>query len=555
VKNPKRPDMNDAPPATPNPQLVPAAKPLLAPAAEKPEKKLDFGSFDLASLGTKFPAVLKPEQKLNLKEKVVWTSAILVLFYILGSINAWGVDATAIARFEFLEIVFGSKFGSIITLGIGPIVTASIILQLLVGSKILNWDTKTPEGKAKFMGMQKLLAVAFAFIEAAAYVLAGAVPPFAGTGTAVATAVILQLAAGGILIIFMDEVVSKWGIGSGVSLFIAAGVAKTIIVRIFNPLTSSGGLPSPEEPASGLLPGLATYIGAGQPAQALVSLFPLFATMTVFVIVLFAQAMRIEIPMAITLPFGKFGARRWPLKFIYTSNIPVILMAAVLANVQVLARTLGSRGITLLGIYDKTGNPLSGLVLYLTVPHSVSLMVVSVIAGLLALATGLLVSNKVKRWVLRSTVAGGLVGLLLGTLLASVLGLPPVPGVEWARAISYMTVLILGSVVFSMFWVQTSGMDARSVAEQFKSSFLTIPGFRRDPRIIEGVLDRYIPAITVLGGAFIGFLSSFADLTNAIGSGTGILLTVMILYQMWEQLESQHGHELPERLRKLLGVS
>jgi preprotein translocase subunit SecY len=277
--------------------------------------------------------------------------------------------------------------------------------------------------------------------------------------------------------------------------------------------------------------------------------------MTVFVIVLFAQAMRIEIPMAITLPFGKFGARRWPLKFIYTSNIPVILMAAVLANIQVFVRMLGDRGITLLGVYDKTGTPLSGLVLYLTVPHSVSLMVVSVTAGLLALATGLLFSSKVKRWVLRSTVVGGLVGLLLGTLLASAFGLPAVLAVEWARALTYMTVLILGSVLFSMFWVQTSGMDARSVAEQFKSSFLTIPGFRRDPRIIEGVLDRYIPAITVLGGAFIGFLSAFADLTNAIGSGTGILLTVMILYQMWEQLESQHGHELPERLRKLLGVS
>ena len=528
---------------------------MLAPAAEKPEKKFNLSGFDLAGLGTKFPAVLKPEQKLNLKEKLVWTSAILVLFYILGSINAWGVDSTALARFEFLEIVFGSKFGSIITLGIGPIVTASIILQLLVGSKILNWDTKTPEGKAKFMGMQKLLAVAFAFIEAAAYVLAGAVPPFAGGGTAVVTAVILQLAAGGILVIFMDEVVSKWGIGSGVSLFIAAGVAKTIIVRLFNPLNSAGGLPSPEEPASGMLPGLATYIGAGQPAQALVSLFPLFATLAVFVIVLFAQAMRIEIPMAITLPFGKFGARRWPLKFIYTSNIPVILMAAVLANVQVLARTLGSRGITFLGVYDKTGNPLSGLVLYLTVPHSTSLMVVSVVAGLLALATGLVVSNKVKRWVLRSTVVGGLIGLLIGTLLAGLLGLPPVPGIEWARALSYMVVIIAGSTVFSMFWVQTSGMDARSVAEQFKSSFLTIPGFRRDPRIIEGVLDRYIPAITVLGGAFIGFLSGFADMTSAIGSGTGILLTVMILYQLWEQLENQHGHELPERLRKMLGVS
>ena len=537
-----------APPSEPS-------QPILQPQPKTEEKEKTKFKFDLASIGAKLPSVKKPELKLTFREKLVWTGAILVLFFVLRSINAWGVDANAVARFEFLEIIFGSKFGSIITLGIGPIVTASIILQLLVGAKILKWDTKTPEGKAKFMGTQKLMAVAFSFFEAAAYVLAGAVPPVAGGGPFVTAAVILQLAAGGILIIFMDEVVSKWGIGSGVSLFIAAGVSKTIIVRVFNPLTAAGTLPTFEEPSSGLIPGLLAYLTMGQPLQAFISLFPLLATVAVFVIVLFAQAMKIEIPMAITMPYGRFGSRRWPLRFIYTSNIPVILVAAVLANVQVLVRTMAGKGITWLGTYDQQGNPLGGLALFLQAPSSVSLMVISLIGGIIALGVGLLVAAKLKKWVFRSIIISAVVGLVIGSLLLGVFGLPAVSEIDIARVIVYMGIMVFGSVIFGIFWVQTSGMDVHTVAEQFKSSFLSLPGFRRDPRIIEAVLQRYIPSVTVLGSAFVGFLAGFADLTNAIGSGTGILLTVMIVYQLYEQISQQHGSELPPWLQKWMGVS
>jgi preprotein translocase subunit SecY len=97
-------------------------------------------------------------------------------------------------------------------------------------------------------------------------------------------------------------------------------------------------------------------------------------------------------------------------------------------------------------------------------------------------------------------------------------------------------------------------MDSKSVAEQFKTSSIMIPGFRHDPRIVERVLDKYIPALTILGGAFVGFLASFADLTSAIGSGTGILLTVMIVYQFYEQISAQHYEDIPESIRKFFGV-
>lgn len=515
---------------------------------------MKFGSL-MSSFAEKLPTVVKPEMRLNLKSKAKWTLIILVAYFILGSITVWGIDPNAVARFDFLEIVFGSKFGSIITLGIGPIVTASIILQLLVGSKIVDWDMQSPEGKAKFMGIQKIMAISLCFIEAVAYVAAGAIPPLGGGY--IALFVILQLAAGGLVIMYMDEVCSKWGIGSGISLFIAAGVSKTIFVRIFTPSLPLFVSASQKISDGGIISIFVSSLSQGMPGIAMLALLPLIATLVVFFIVMFAQDIRVEIPMSFVLPFGKFGARKWPLKFFYTSNIPVILTAAVIANIQVVGKMLATRGITILGEYDlSSGSPTSGLMMYLTHPSSASLVVVAVLAGVLALAFALMSAKYIKKHNLRMSVIGAFVGIVLGYLIVVMTpGLPSLTYVDALRSISYMCVMIAGSVIFAKFWVITSGMDSSAVAEQFKSSSIAIPGFRRDPRIVERVLERYIPSLTVLGGAFVGFLAGYADLTSAIGTGTGILLTVMIVFQMYEQIASQHMEEMPQNVRKIMGGS
>jgi preprotein translocase subunit SecY len=178
------------------------------------------------------------------------------------------------------------------------------------------------------------------------------------------------------------------------------------------------------------------------------------------------------------------------------------------------------------------------------------------LAGLVGLAFAFIGLRTLKKWPLRMAVLGGIIGGLAGWGLLAMLGMLPAfdAGVLLAsRAIVYMLIMMAGSIIFSMFWVNTAGMDAHSVAEQFKSASITIPGFRHDPRIIERVLERYIPALAVLGGAFIGFLASFADLTLALGTGTGILLTVMIVYQFYEQIMSQHADDMPPAVKKLIG--
>ncbi len=507
----------------------------------------------------KLPGVSSPIKKLTFSDKLKWTSLILLIYLLMTQVVVYGVDRVNVPRLAFLEIVLGSSFGSLVTLGIGPIVTASIILQLLVGSKIIGWDLKTDSGKKRFQGTQKLLAVLFSFMEAYIFVGFGAVPSLPGQ----APLVMIQLALGGILVLFMDEVVTKWGFGSGVGLFILAGVSKGIIIGIFNPLTIGcvpgqidTCLPDAANPPAGRLPYFLVALGSSPIEALLQGLLPVIATFLVIVIAIYSQLIRVEVPLAFGALSG-FG-RRWPLKFFYTSNMPVILVSALLANVQLVARMLSQKGgSSILGTFDTQGNATGGIIYYLFPPQSIALSSLMVFLGLFAILGAVFLHFSKKqgfKYILGFAVLGGLVwyGVSVSTGITSLVA---IEFSDIARMVTYSLFLIGGSVVFAIFWVQTSGMDSKSVADQIDSVGMYVAGHRRDPRIIQGVLDRYIPQLTILGGAAVGALAAFADFTFAIGTGTGILLATMIAHQMYEQISSQHSDDIPPRIKKFMGES
>jgi preprotein translocase subunit SecY len=508
----------------------------------------------LDELFRRLPGIEEPKVHLSFKARLKWTAAILLLFLVMGQITLYGVATAARERFQFFEMILGSSIGSLVTLGIGPIVTASIILQLLVGSKILQWDLKTKEGKARFQGMQKLLAIFFAFFEAVAFVSFGALQP-ASSDAFIVGLLVMQLALGALLLLLMDEVVSKWGIGSGVSLFIAAGVAKTIFVRAFNPLSTGG-----ENIPAGLIPQSIVLFSSGDISNALIALLPVIATLIVFAVVVYVQALRVEIPLA----FGSIRgfSRRWPLKLIYTSNIPVILVAALIANLQLVGSVIAkpvdeTTRCGLLGCYDNQGVPISGIVYYLQQPGTsadLQLQIFFIVFLVVIFAASFAVFYYKLGNGIRIVSIAAVIGLLLSILITnSTIGLPSAAAAM--RAIVYILVFIVGATVFSMFWVSTSGMDSKSVAEQIQGIGMSVPGFRRDPRIVEQVLERYIPTLSIISGLSIGMLAAVADLTNAIGSGTGILLAVMIVYNFYEQIAARYVEDMHPALRKFFGGS
>lgn len=443
------------------------------------------------------PEVKLPKKHVSFKEKLIWSSLVLVLFFVMGVIYPVGVKPTDLPfQYQQFQMIMASQMGTIISAGIGPIVTASIILQLLVGSKMLDIDLSTNEGKALFQGAQKILTIIIAFFESSAMVF--------GLRLGILTHpmvefTIFQIALGSILLMYMDEIVSKWGIGSGISLFIAGGVSRRIISGSLNFLKGPGDI------FLGIIPNFIDQVMAG--SINLILIFPIIATIIVFLVVVYGESMRLEIPLSYGGIRGVGG--RYPLKFFYVSNIPVILAAALLMNIRMWA---GFAGI------DVT-NPGEMNVIQSVIYHISYYLTLGNLYGVIS--------------------PGRIETLLDFNMIIHLI----------VYAIAFTGLCIL----FGKFWVETTGLGTENVAEQIQSGGMQIPGFRRDKRVIERVLNRYIPQITIISSIAVGLLAVGADLMGALGSGTGILLTVGILYRLYEELQKEQMSEMHPAFRRFMG--
>lgn len=438
------------------------------------------------------PEVKSPVHHEDFNEKLKWTALILVLYFILTEIPLYGLSSSAVDQFAQLRAVMAGSFGSILTLGIGPIVTASIVLQLLVGSKLLDLDLSSPEDKSQYQATQKILSIVFTMFEAGVLVLTGSLVPIDNSYLGV---LFLQLVIGAILIIYLDEVISKWGFGSGIGLFIAAGVCEAIIVGTFSFIPGPGGV------YGGAIPAFIQSFWSSSIDFSV--LIPLIATAAVFFVVVYGESMRVEIPISHGSVRGHGRIRgsvgKYPLKFVYASNMPVILTSALLVNVSLLASVFQKIGFPILGEIVN-GKAVSGIALYLSTPNDVSLLVTD-----------------------------------------------PV------RVIVYAIFFLLCAVLFSYLWVEISGLNAKKISEQLYKSGIQIPGFRSSKRQLYKILKKYIPALTIISGLYVGIIAFCADLTGALGGGTGVLLTVGIIHKIYEEMAEEQLMSANPVLRKFLG--
>ncbi len=451
----------------------------------------------LEPLIRKLPEIQSPKRHIPFKEKLMWSALALIIYLVMGRIPLYGAAEEALNYFGQLQYVLASQAGTLMQLGIGPIVTSGIIMQLLAGAKILNLNLSNPEDKALFTGTQKILAIVVGAFQAAVFVLSGSLTGGALTSTGTLVFLVLQLVIGVTIVLFLDEMVSKYGFGSGISLFIAGGVSATVFWQAFNPTTIGGTF-------GGAIPNFISALIEGTPTALsnaffrgpnLPNMMGVIATIVVFLIVIYAVNMRVEIPLSYARYGGVRG--RYPIKFLYASVIPVILSTVVFTNVSIMARLTG---FSFLGTFGPNGNPTGGLYYYLQPPSGMS----QVIA-------------------------------------------------EPLHALFYLGILVLFCMGFAWLWVQMTNMAPRDVANQLKRSGMSIPGFRRDTRVMENILARYITPVTILGGAFVGALAAGANFLGALSSGTGILLAVSIIYRLYREIAKEQLAEMFPAARRLLG--
>ena len=448
------------------------------------------------------PEIKVPERKVGFNEKIFWTAMVLIVYLVMSEISLYGISSDIQDQFGQLRVIFASNRGTLMELGIGPIVTAGLILQLLVGSAIIQADMSDPEDRGLFTVASKFFSILLTGIQASAYIISGMYGSIAGPTTLV---IFLQLIGAGIIVMLLDELVQKgWGLGSGISLFIMAGVAQNILWQTFNP-------------GAGLFVGsLDNLLRGGQTLTQWIigvgsypSLIGFFATICTFLVIIYLEGVRIELPMTYA---GYKGFRsRYPIKLLYVSNLPVIFASALFANVYFFSQLIWSTQgrpapgqnflLDLIGQYNATNNqPIGGLAYFVTPPNN----------------------------------------------LTSVAAEP-------IRASIYLAILVVFCAVFSLIWLEVGGLGPDKVAKQLMDSGMQIPGYRRSGRPIQAILKRYIPVVTILGGLIVGLIAGIADFLGVFGTGTGILLSVGIIYQYYELLMRERAAEMFPAFRRILG--
>ena len=337
--------------------------------------------------------------------------------------------------------------------------------------------------------------------EAIMYVFAGMYGPVSTIGAGNAILLIFQLFMAGLIIITLDELMTKgYGLGSGISLFIATNSCENIIWKAFSPTTLNTG--SGPEFEGAVVAFFHFIITKSNKVSALRSAFgrenlpnlsQLLATVLVFCLVVYFQGWRVDLQ----IKYQKYRGQQasYPIKLFYTSNMPVILQSAMVSNVYFLSNMLSTKYpanvlFRLLGTWDQTTHkPTWGLAWLVTAPES----------------------------------------------LWDCLVMPH-------KTIFYVVFTILTCAWFSTLWIEISGSSPKDVARQLRDGGMVIKG-HRDTSTVQH-LQRYIPVAAGFGGACIGALTVIADFLGAIGSGTGILLAVTIIYQYYEMFTKEGAQNM-----------
>ena len=434
------------------------------------------------------PRVQRPVRKVSFGERVLWTAIVLTIFLVMGQVPLYGIPREGPSYQQTIyNIIFAARHGTLLELGIGPIVTAGLIMQILVGTKIVNLDLTNPRDRALFTSSQKVMTIVVTAVQAAASALA-----YKYIGPTVPMIIFAQLFVATLLLMLLDELVDKgWGIGSGISLFIVAGVAQHIFWFCFSPapVREDGG-------PLGVFPALISLAVGGGDVWSLIigspqapwlpTLTGFVAMMVMFVVLIYLEGMRVEVPIV----YSKYGGlkAKTPLKLLYVSVIPVIFFGVIGANFQWLAHL--------------TQNPfIIGVSKAFVAPH-------------------------------------GLIDVLQRPL----------------HALAYTLLICSTCALLALAWVEASGMSARTQAENIVRSGLQIPGFRGAPSVIEKYLARYIENLTWISGVFVALIAALGDIFGVLGGGTGILLMVGILYQYYQLMVRERALEMYPALKQFLGA-
>jgi protein transport protein SEC61 subunit alpha len=453
------------------------------------------------------PQVEKPKKKIGLSEKFIWCGIALFAYLVMGQIPLFGV--TDSPKFDFLafaRVIFAAQQGTLLELGIGPIVTAGLLMQLLKGSELIKLNFKDPDDRSLFTSATKIVTIIVIVAEGSLYGVS--VYGHLLASPSLIPILVAQLVGSSLVVMYLDETIQKgWGLGSGISLFIMAGVAQGIMWSIFSPIPAQDG-------PVGVVPFIIdsaihgdlsnTLFRSGQ----LPSIFGLIVTSLVLLALVYVQGIHVDIPIVSTKYRGFTAV--YPIKLLYTSNIPVILASALLANAVFMGQMLWANYnpenenplFNYLAQFDPNSSqsPTGGILYYITAPRTFEHALQDPIRTVVYI-------------------------------------------IFWTGIVT----------VFGRLWVELGGLSPKSAAKNLLDADVQVPGFRRTQSSVQTLLNKYIPAVTIAGGIIIGLLAAVSNVLSVFGTGIGILLMVDILVNYYNLLVREQVDIHMPKLAALLG--
>ncbi len=335
------------------------------------------------------PQIEAPLQAVTMESKQIWTAIIILIYLLCCQIPLYGIiQSEESDPFQMLRFILASNRGTLMELGISPIITASMVMQLLSGAKLLKVDQSIREERELYEGAQKIVGLLISLGQAFAYTWSGMYGDIASIGAGNAVLIILQLTFASFITILLDDIVSKgYGIGnSGTSLFIAISMAENILWHCFSPLaykTSANKVEQYEGAFVELIYSILfreNKIGAIQEAffrDSQPNIVAVFSTVLVFIMVIYFQGFKYNIRLSSNKTTMESS---YPVRLFYTSNMPIILQSALVSNVFLISQMLyrnfkGSLLASLFGVWQESGYrgqtvPVGGLIYYITSPHT-----------------------------------------------------------------------------------------------------------------------------------------------------------------------------------------
>jgi len=455
------------------------------------------------------PSVKEPQFAVSATDKIKYTAFALGIFLVCCQIPLYGVtNLNSGDPFQLIRMILASNRGTLMELGISPIITSGLVLQLIKGSKLISIDLSLKADRDRYQALTKLTALVITFAEAIAYTWSGMYGP---VGIITGTIIVLQLCASGVAVILLDDLLTKeYGFGSGISLFIASNVCERIVWTTISPYTYNTGRGTEFEGSVvafvHLMLTRENKLMALQEAlfrSNLPNLMSLFGTFAIFCLVVYVHGWKVSVKMTHAKNRGAVQAHE--IKLFYTNSMPIMLQMALVTNITFFSQQLYKRYgnsllIQMLGKWKRGPRgpdtiPVSGLAYFVTPPDGITAI-----------------------WN------------------------------DFGHFVIYCIFVLTVCAIFSKTWVEISGTSARDIAQRYTENKWLVAsrshGSANNPKqAMQNALNEYIPTAAAFGGICLGVLCILADVLGAIGGGQGIMICVSIIYDYWKELQKDQTYK------------